>query len=279
MSTTMGRPRGVVPRVPLFGRRINGGTVLRGVLGFVLFFLVLELLSRYSGLSEQVLPRATTILAVTASLPLDTVFMGALGQTLWATFVGLALATLLAVPTGIALGTSNATYKAVSALMEIMRPVPPVALIPPVLLMMGAGPSMKIFLVTYSTFWIILFNTIYGIRGVDPATKDAAKVFGTSPLRSLVRVSLPGAAPFIFTGIQIAATAAFLVTIGTEMLAGGSGGLGAWLVTHQASATSREYVFGGAFLAGVIGLLITGILVLIGRRLFPWSIATRGGAQ
>lgn len=279
MTTTPHRPRGIVPRLPVLGRKISVGTILRGMLGFVLFFLALELLSRFSGLSEQVLPRATTILAVTLPLPLDPVFMAALGQTLWATFVGLVVAIVLAVPTGIALGTSNATYKAVSALMEIMRPVPPVALIPPVLLMMGAGASMKIFLVSYATFWIILFNTIYGIRGVDPATKDAAKVFGTSPMRSLLRVSLPSAAPFIFTGIQIAATAAFLVTIGTEMLAGGSGGLGAWLVTHQASATSREYVFGGAFLAGVVGLLITGILALVGRRLFPWSVATRGGTK
>jgi len=275
----MRRPRALVPRLPLIGRKISPGTVARGVLGFVLFFLALELLSRFSGLSESVLPRATTILGVTVSLPFDPEFMAVLGQTLWATFAGLALAIVLAVPIGIALGTSDATYKAVSALVEIMRPVPPVALIPPVLLIMGAGPSMKIFLVTYATFWIILFNTIYGIRGVDPATKDAAKVFGTRPLQSLMRVSLPSAAPFIFTGVQIAATAAFLVTIGTEMLAGGSGGVGEWLVTHQTSGTHREYVFGGAFLCGVVGLLITGILVLVGRKLFPWSVATRGGSK
>jgi NitT/TauT family transport system permease protein len=264
---------------PVSRRRFRARPILLGAVGFAVFFLAVELLSRFSGLSEETLPRATTIVALTLELPLQSSYTTAMGETLWASFLGLLIATLLAVPLGVLLGTSAGTYRAMSVLIEFMRPIPPVALIPPVLLIMGAGAEMKVFLVAYSTFWIILFNAIYGIRGVEPGLKDAAHVFGTGRVKSLAVVSLPSAAPFIFTGIQIAATAAFLVTIGTEVLAGGSGGIGQWLMVNLNAVTQREWVFAGAFGAGLVGLALTGVLVLVGRYAFPWSVSNRSGVE
>ncbi|MCU1638300.1 MAG: hypothetical protein JWL94_947 [Microbacteriaceae bacterium] len=267
------------PDATLSRRLIQPRPVLLGVAGFAVFFLAIELLSRFSGLSEEILPRASTMILRTLELPAQESYVIAMGETLWASLVGLMIATLLAVPIGVILGTSGAAYRAMSALIEFMRPVPPVALIPPVLLIMGAGAEMKIFLVAYSTFWIILFNAIYGIRGVEPGLKDMARVFGTGRTKSLVVVSLPSAAPFIFTGVQIAATAAFIVTIGTEVLAGGSGGIGQWLMVNLNAVTRREWVFAGAFGAGLVGVAITGLLVIIGRIAFPWSVSNRERAE
>ena len=265
------------PRRP--SRRLRTRPLVLGTAGIGLFLLSIDLIGRLGGLSENVLPRAGTIVARLAQLTVEIPFLTALGETLLASAVGLAIATVLAVPIGLVLGASLPTYKALSVLIEFMRPVPTVALIPPVLLMMGSGPEMKIFLVAYATFWIVLFNAIYGIRGVDPGLKDAARVFGTGRLRSLVVVSLPSAAPFIFTGVQIASTAAFIVAIGTEMIAGGSGGIGQWLMTNLSAVTRRDWVFAGAFGAGLVGLALTGVLVWIGRRSFPWSVANRGAAE
>ena len=77
-------------------------------------------------------------------------------------------------------------------------------------------------------------------------------------------------------GIQIAATAALLVTIGTEMLAGGSGGIGEWLMSYLNAITRREFVYAGAYISGVLGLLMTLILALVGKRAFPWNKASGG---
>lgn len=246
-----------------------------GVAGIVLFFVFLQLVSVFSGLSEQTLPRATTIIRALLGLFVDPAFLLAVGQTLGAALAGLGLGVLLSVPVGVVLGTFRVTYDATSALVEFIRPVPPPALIPLVLLLFGATAQMKIALVTFAAFWILLFNTIYAVRDVDPTLKDNARSFGYGEVAVLARISLPSAAPFIYTGLRLAATSAFLVTISAELLAGGSGGIGEWLRRNQESGIHADLVYAGAFFAGLIGLLINLALSVGERFLFPWNIATR----
>lgn len=249
--------------------------VVLGIAGIALLFIVLDLGGRLAGLSESTMPRAWSIIKRIFELPFEASFVVALLETLKASFIGLLIAIVIAIPVGVLLGTSAATFRAVNALIEFLRPIPPVALIPPVLLLMGAGVEMKIFMVVFGTFWILLFNTIYAIRGVEPGLKDAARVFGTGKFKSLVVVSLPAAAPFIYTGIQIAVTAALIVTIGVEMIAGGSGGIGYWLMDNLSGGGNRDWVFAGAFGSGLVGLAVTAFTIFLGRFLFPWSVGQR----
>jgi len=251
-------------------------SVAYGIAGIVAFFAAVDLAGVAANVSREQLPRSWDVAATAAAVVADPEFMHAVGESLSAALTGLVLAILLAVPTGVVFGTNRRTFAAVSVLIEFMRPLPVVALIPPALLMLGAGAEMKVALVIYSTFWIVLFNTIYAVRGVEPLQKDAAKVFGVSRLGVLARVVLPSAAPFIYTGVQIAATAALLVTIGVEMLAGGSGGIGEWLMSYLNAITRREYVYAGAYISGVLGLVLTLVLASLGRLLFPWSKAAGG---
>ncbi|MFC7400950.1 ABC transporter permease [Citricoccus sp. GCM10030269] len=272
MTETTTRPRTGTPRRS--PKRFSA--VAYGAAGIVLFFLLLDLCGLLFGIPENQLPRSLSVGTASLTVVTDPEFLASVWATVSAALTGLVLATLLAVPIGVLFGTNRRTFAAVSTLIEFMRPLPVVALIPPALLILGAGSEMKIALVMYSTFWIILFNTIYAVRGVEPLQKDAARVFGVKPLGTLVRVVLPSAAPFIYTGIQIAATAALLVTIGTEMLAGGSGGIGEWLMTYLNAITRREFVYAGAYISGVIGLLLTLALIFGGRLLFPWNKAAGG---
>lgn len=266
---------GTRPPFPLFRIWRRSRRLTLGALGIVLFFAGLQVISLTSGLSEQTLPRATTILARLASLFVNAEFLFAVGETVAAALIGLAIAAVIAVPAGVALGTFRVTYDAASALIEFMRPVPPPALIPLVLLLLGATAEMKISLVIFSAFWIILFNTIYGVRDVDPVLKDNARIFGYGTLAVLARISLPSAAPFAYTGLRIAATAAFLIAISAELLAGGSGGLGEWLRRYQETGSHADYVYAGAFFSGLVGLAINFALDIGERLLFPWNISTR----
>jgi NitT/TauT family transport system permease protein len=84
------------------------------------------------------------------------------------------------------------------------------------------------------------------------------------------RVSLRSASPFIYTGIRIGAAIALIVAVSTELIAGGSDGIGTWMLVRSQSGTAREFVYAGTVVAGLLGLAINAVLVLGERRLFFW---------
>jgi NitT/TauT family transport system permease protein len=249
-------------------RRVSG---LQGLAGFGLLLLMLELLSRSGLVHEYYFPPATKVLARTVSLFGDAEFLGHVLATAYATFAGLALAIVVAVPLGVLLGSSRRAYAAAIALIEVVRPVPSVALIPVVILAMGTGLGMKVVLIFIGALWPILFNTIYGIRNVDPVAKDTARAFGCSPLATLARVSLPSASPFAYTGIRIGAAIALILAISAEMLSGAQEGIGVWLLLARETGADPELVFAGTFVAGLVGWLMNTALDGGERRLFRWT--------
>src|SRR5205085_4293618 len=107
-------------------------------------------------------PRASTVVVRMVELMADPKFLTQVLATLEAWAVGLALATVTSVPIGILIGTSELAYRMSSPVIEFMRPIPSVALIPLAILLWGQGFAMKIILVAYATTWPILFNTVYG---------------------------------------------------------------------------------------------------------------------
>jgi NitT/TauT family transport system permease protein len=200
----------------------------------------------------------------------DPKFLSHVVATLYAWGVGLVLATLISVPIGILIGTSELAYKMTSPLIEFMRPIPSVALIPLGILLWGQGFSMKIILVAYAATWPILFNTLYGVHDVDPIAVQTARCFGLKQVAIVRRISLPSAAPFIFTGIRISAAIALIVVIGAELLASADSGIGSYILFVSSNGGQMDSVLAGAAIAGIIGALINSALGLIDRRLFGW---------
>jgi NitT/TauT family transport system permease protein len=249
-------------------RRISG---LQGLAGFGLLLVALELLSRSGLVHEYYFPPATKVLVRTVSLFGDTEFLGHVLATTYATFAGLALAIAVALPLGVLLGSSRRAYEASIALIEVIRPVPSVALIPVVILAMGTGLGMKVVLIFLGALWPILFNTIYGIRNVDPVAKDTARAFGCTSFAVLRRVSLPSASPFAYTGIRIGAAIALILAISSEMLSGAQDGIGVWLLLARETGADPELVFAGTFVAGLLGWLMNTALDGGERRLFRWT--------
>jgi NitT/TauT family transport system permease protein len=261
----------VNPRRARWSRR----ALLLGVAGFVVFFGVIELLGRTSGLSEDALPRAGAILVRMGQLAVDPEYLTAAAITVQSAAIGVVIALALAVPAGVLLGSSRRAFSATNGLIELLRPIPAVAVIPPALLIFGTGMTMKLFLVVYAAFWILLYNTIYGVRDVDPVTIDSARSYGLSRRQIFARVCLPSASPHIYTGLRVAATAALLVAIGVELIGGGVDGIGRWLSEAQEAVTRRSDVYAGAFLTGVIGLAVNALLDLGERKGLAWSVRAR----
>ena len=248
----------------------SAASAFRIVLGVVAFFLILEFITSLGLVPAIYLPRASTVVERMVELMADPKFLRQVLATLEAWGVGLAVATLISVPIGILIGTSGLAYKMSSAVIEFMRPIPSVALIPLAILLWGQGFSMKVILVAYAAAWPILFNTVYGVHDVDPIAVETARCFGLKRRAILWRISFPSAAPLIFTGIRISASIGLIVVIGAELLASADSGIGSYILFVSLSGGHMDSVLAGAAIAGIVGVLINWLLGMIDRRLFAW---------
>ncbi len=242
---------------------------LRGAPGALILFVVREAITRAELVTPDYLPPASSILAETFDLLTDPSFLGDLWVTLQACLVGLLIATLVAVPLGLVLGLTDTAYKATIVVIEFVRPIPSVALIPLAILIYGRGMEMKVSLVVFACVWPILFNTIYGMHSVDPVAVDTARAFGLNRFQIAARVYLRSASPFIFTGFKIATSIAVILAVSAELLAGGSEGIGI-LMLEASSVGNQKTVYAITIVTGLLGVALLGVLGLLERRLFAW---------
>jgi NitT/TauT family transport system permease protein len=251
-------------------RHRSAGSAFRVILGIFVFFLIVEFITSLGLVPTIYLPKASTVVQRMVELLADLKFLKHVLSTLGAWAVGLALATVISVPIGILIGTSDLAYKMSSPVIEFMRPIPSVALIPLAILLWGQGFPMKVILVAYATAWPILFNTVYGVHDVDPIAVQTARCFGLKKSVIYWRISLPSAAPLIFTGIRISASIGLIVVIAAELLASADSGIGSYILFVSLHGGHMDSVLAGAAIAGILGVLINSVFGLIDRRMFAW---------
>lgn len=245
--------------------------IIRNLVGLGGFFLIWELAARSGLVNEKSVPPPTVVLPRLVELLGTETFLRDIIATVLAWAIGMGIAIAIAVPAGLVLGSIPAVRVASRAIVEFLRPIPSVALIPAALVMIGGGPDTKIALAVYASIWPILFNTIYAVDEIDPLLVDTARSFGTSRARVMSSVALPHAAPFIFTGIRISAAIALIVVITVEVLAGAIRGIGRFSQEAYEGSGRMDLVLAATLVAGLIGYLINDGLERLGRRWFRWS--------
>jgi NitT/TauT family transport system permease protein len=251
--------------------------VRRGLVGALVLLAAMEVLTRAELVNPRYMPPASRVVLTTGEILTDPEFLLQVLGTLRGWAGGMALAIAIAVPLGLLLGSSRIAYAATSVLVEFLRPIPSVAWIPLAILVFGRT-EMRVPLACYSAVWPILINTIYGMHDVDPVAKETARTFGLGRLAGVVRVALPSAAPFIYTGVRIAAAIALIVVISTELIAGGGQGIGTWMFNWSASGSNPQYVYAGTIVAGLLGVALNALLVAGDRRWFAWHQRTRSSS-
>jgi ABC-type nitrate/sulfonate/bicarbonate transport system permease component len=200
-------------------------------------------------------------------------FWGAIGVTMltWAT--GLGLSTAIALPLGIAFGISFVVYRMFRNTVDFLRAIPPVALVPVVLLLFGATPTMAVALIVFGSVWPLLIQTMYGVHQVDPVARDVARSYRLTGPWVFATIVLPSAAPFIATGFRIAATMSLLLTIGAQVI-GGAPGIGEELdLARQTGLVPVVYAY--IVTAGAIGVVINLALLRIERSALAWHPSYR----
>ncbi|GAA2103770.1 ABC transporter permease [Actinomadura alba] len=244
--------------------------ILRGAAGVAGAVVVAELVSRTGLVDPDSLPPASVVLWRAAELVVDTEFLTDVANTLKAWLGGLLLATVVAVAAGVVLSSTPWLNRATRIVVEFMRPIPSVALIPLAIVTFSSPTETKMSLVFYAASWPILINTLYALRDVDPVAKETMRSFGFGKTSVLVRVSLPSAAPFVATGVRIAAAVGLVVVVSTELVAGAGEGVGGYLMETQSGGGRPDLMLAGAVWAGLLGLLINTALVAMERRAFRW---------
>lgn len=252
--------------------------IVRNLIGLVGFFLIWEGVVRLNLIERVFLPTPTDVFATLADLLGQETFLRDVIATVLAWLIALAVAIAIAVPAGLLLGSLPSVRMATRVLVEFLRPIPPVALIPLIIMTLGSGPEAKITLAVYASVWPMLFNIIYALDDIDPLLVDTARSFGNSRLRVAATVALPHAAPFAFTGLRLSAAIALIVTVSTEYLAGSDLGVGAFIINGANSVGAMDEVLAGTIVIGAFGYLVNEGLERLGKRMFRWSDTTRAEA-
>jgi NitT/TauT family transport system permease protein len=246
---------------------------------------VWELLSRKGVFSQHVLPAPSQVFLrwIAYAKPLEPydaqktgfiswLFSGELPHDTLASFLrvmgGFLIGTILALPLGLLMGTSRFLYNLFNPLIQILRPIPPIAYIPLAILWFGLGNPPALFLISLGAFFPVLMNTISGVQHVDQLMIRAARNLGADGTTLFLRVILPAATPHILTGLRVGIGVAFIVVIVAEMIAVNNG-LG-YRILEAREFLWSDKIIAGMITIGILGLAIDTAMSRINNHLLRW---------
>ncbi|MDR6687165.1 ABC-type nitrate/sulfonate/bicarbonate transport system permease component [Arthrobacter sp. 1088] len=219
------------------------------------------------------LPPATTVFSTLATILGTATFWSSLGATIGIALLALALSAVAGVILGLLVGTFETVRFATLAVLEFLKPVPPIVILPLAVLVLGPTGEMSLFLVVFGCLLPIVMQTVDGVQSTDPVARDTARSYGMREPEILARVVLPSAMPYIGTAMRVAAPAALVVTVVAGLLGGGPG-LGQSIYQAQAAGDYAS-LYGLVIVLGVLGLLFQGATRLAERRVLHWHESYR----
>jgi ABC-type nitrate/sulfonate/bicarbonate transport system permease component len=235
---------------------------------FVALLLLWELGARLAPDQRLYLPPMTSVIGALG----DLFITGAVGWHLAATMgrflTGFLIAAALGVMLGIALGYIRPLHHLLRTAIELLRPMPSVAIIPVAILTLGIGDSMIVAVTVYASVWPILINTIDGVRHIESTLVDTGRTFGLGRSRILWQIILPGASPYIVTGLRIALSIALILVTTAEMIAG-SKGLGFYILDEERSMNSGN-MYAGIVIVAALGYALNRLFLAAEARVMRW---------
>ena len=204
---------------------------------------------------SKVFPSPAKVLLGAQELARKGVLLSYIGDSLARVAGGYVLALVLAIPFGLILGWYPAASQVVNPVIQMMRPISPLAWIPLAIVFFGVGNTSATFLIFLASFFPITVSAMNGVRNVPSMYRRAGRNFGLSPAGLLARVVFPAALPQIIIGLRIALGIAWLVVVAAEMIAVDSG-LGYLVIDSRNSGNRYDLVIAAMILIGLIGLAL-----------------------
>jgi ABC-type nitrate/sulfonate/bicarbonate transport system permease component len=182
---------------------------------------------------------------------------------------GFLLAAVVAIAAGVAIGRSRTFGDYVEPIIHFVRAIPPPALLPLFIVLLGIGDTMKIALIATGVLPPILLNTIDGLRSIDPLYFDTAKAFRISRRRRFTHLILPATAPKVFAGLRISMSIAVILMVISELYAA-TDGVGFRILRAQRQFRMVD-LWAGLVVLGLLGATLNGALALVERRILRWT--------
>jgi len=234
----------------------------------IVLLLLWEALARSGLVNPFVIPAPSAVLVALGKMMWSMELMTSLYVSLRRILAGFAIALLVSVAVGILMARSRTIELLLDPVIELLRPVSPLAIFPLAILWFGIGESSKIFLIALACSFPIILNTYAGVRSIDVNFIRAARSLGASNREILWRIVLPASLPQTFTGIRIAWGIALIVIIAAEMI-GGSSGIG-YLILDAQQTFRVDRVFAGIITIGVLGFITDQGLRYLRDMTLPW---------
>jgi NitT/TauT family transport system permease protein len=249
--------------------------IRRRLAGLAVFLVLWEAVGRSGVVAGGVMPPASVVLVRFFALFADREFLTNAASTMLAWPIALGLASAIAIPLGMVLGRFRPLRLSIGPVVEFLRPLPTVALIPLVTLVLGGGAQTKIALAVFASAWPILFNTMYAVAEIDRQLLETARAFRIGPVRLASGVILPAVAPFALTGVRLSAAVALIVLVSTEYVSPGLG-IGHFVYHWGTTSLRMDIVLAATVFVGLAGYLVNSGLLSAQRRWLGW--AATGGA-
>lgn len=243
--------------------------ILYRVFSPILVFIIWEGLSRTGMIPSEILPPFTTSLYNSFQLVASGEFSKHLLASFYRWAIGFSISLVLSIPIGIYMARSKRVYNFLDPLLTLTYPVPKAAMIPILMLWMGAGDLSKVTVIVIGCFIPLVISAYHGAQGVEISLIWSAKAMGMGERSILFRIILLASLPTIFSGIRMALAISLIVVLGSEMIARQSG-LGYYLF-NSLEMGFYETTYSVLIIISGIGLLLDGIFSLVMRKVLVWA--------
>lgn len=277
MSVDTQTARTAAPRAAIRTGNPKYRDVLWGLGAVIAVIAAWELAARTGLLPSVAFPAASEVFFRLASLLIEGRFWTAVGQTVGAAALGLLIVCLIAVPLGIAVGRIPWIDRSTLLVIEFLKPIPPVALLPLALLFWGPTLTMKVFLVVMGAVWPMMVQVAYGARGLEGTQLDLSRSYRLGRWRTLRYIVLPTLLPFGLTGLRVSASIAIVVAVVAELI-GGAPGMGREIALAQ-NAADLPSMYAYILATGLLGLAVNAVFILAGKPLLFWHPSQRKDAR
>jgi len=239
--------------------------------GWLIFgglLLAWELGARAAPKLQLYVPPISNVLAALGQSALSGPLARHLAITVGRFLQGYLLAAAIGVSLGVVLGYFRFLYSLLAMVIEFLRPMPSVAIIPVAVLMLGIGDSMIVAVTVYASVWPVLINTIDGVWHIESTLIQTGRTFGLGQRQLLWRVILPAASPYIVTGLRIGLSIALILVTTAEMVAG-SKGMGFFILDEERSMNSSN-MYAGIFVVATLGYVLNRLFLLLEAKMMKW---------
>lgn len=247
--------------------------MLLSVLGIIVFIGIWEAVVKFGLISEDKLVAPSQIVLTFMDklenpIPDGNTIIVHFLTSLKLVVLGFLVSCIIGVPLGLFMGFFNVANRIFTPIFEIIRPIPPLAWIPIVIVVLGIGLKAELFIIFVASFVPCVINSYTGIRATSQTLINVAKTAGANKFQIFYKVGIPSALPMVFTGIKVSFGSAWATLVAAEMIAS-SEGLG-YMIQQGRVARRPDIVLLGMLVIGLVGAVLTAILSVLEKKAIPW---------